>query len=60
MDQKSLVQIQQIVGAATESFRADIAEAGRHTGVLTEELRHELQRVAEKFQLHLDRRQADD
>ena len=60
MDQESLAQIQQIVGAATETLRVEITDAKRHTGVLTEELRHELQRVAEKFQLHLDRRQADD
>jgi hypothetical protein len=78
MDQESLAQIQQIVDAATEalrtdiagvkrhtevvteSLRADIADAKRHTGVLTEGLRHELQLVAEGFQMHLDRRHADD
>ena len=60
MDQESLAQIQQIVGAAAEALRADIADAKRHTGVLTEELRHELQLVAEGFQMHLDRRHADD
>ncbi len=68
MDQESLAQIQQIVGAATEAIRADltgtlrteIADTKRHTGVLTEGLRHELQLVAEGFQLHLDRRHADD
>lgn len=78
MDQESLAQIQQIVGAATEALRtdiagvkrhtdiatealrADIADAKRHTGVLTEGLRHELQLVAEGFQMHLDRRHADD
>ena len=60
MDQESLVQIQQIVGAAAESLRADIADAKRHTGVLTEGLRHELQLVAEGFQMHLDRRHTDD
>jgi len=50
MDQESLTQIQQIVGAATEALRADltgtlrteIADTKRHTGVLTEGLRHEL------------------
>ena len=47
MDQESLIQIQEIVGAATESLRGDIADAKRHSGVLTEELRHELQLVAE-------------
>lgn len=68
MDQESLAQIQQIVGAATEALRADItgalrteiADTKRHTGVLTEGLRHELQLVAEGFQIHLDRRHADD
>ncbi|MDH4329518.1 MAG: hypothetical protein OEV77_13420 [Nitrospira sp.] len=68
MDQESLTQIQQIVGAATEALRADltgtlrteIADTKRHTGVLTEGLRHELQLVAEGFQMHLDRRHADD
>ena len=60
MDQESLAQIQQIVGAAAEALRTDIADAKRHTGVLTEGLRHELQLVAEGFQMHLDRRHADD
>ncbi|WP_455378697.1 hypothetical protein [Petrachloros mirabilis] len=60
MDQESLAQIQQIVGAATESLRADIADAKRQSGVLTEQLRHELQHVAEGFQMHLDRRHVDD
>jgi len=60
VDQGSLEQIRQIIGATTESLRADITEARRHTGVLTEGLRHELQLVAEGFQMHLDRRHADD
>ena len=60
MDHESLAQIQQIVGAAAESLRADIADAKRQSGVLTEGLRHELQLVAEGFQMHLDRRHADD
>jgi len=60
MDQESLAQIQQIVGAATEALRSDIADSKRQTGVLTEGLRHELQLVAEGFQMHLDRRHADD
>ena len=60
MDQESLAQIQQIIGTATETLRADIADAKRHSGVLTEGLRHELQLVAEGFQMHLDRRHADD
>ena len=60
MDQESLAQIQQIVEAATETLRVEIADAKRHTGVLTEGLRHELQLVTEGFQMHLDRRHADD
>ena len=60
MDQESLAQIQQIVAAATETLRTEIVDAKRHTGVLTEGLRHELQLVAEGFQMHLDRRHADD
>ena len=60
MDQESLAQIQQILGAATEALRTEIVDAKRHTGVLTEGLRHELQLVAEGFQMHLDRRHTDD
>jgi hypothetical protein len=68
MDQESLAQIQQIVSAATEALRADlagtlrteIADTKRHTGVPTEGLRHELRLVAEGFQMHLDRRDSDD
>lgn len=60
MDQESLAKIQQIVNAATETLRVEIVDAKRHTGVLTEGLRHELQLVAEGFQMHLDRRHADD
>jgi hypothetical protein len=60
MDKESLAQIQQIVGAATETLRVEIADVKRHTGVLTEGLSHELQLVAEGFQMHLDRRHADD
>ena len=60
MDQESLSQIQQIVGAATETLRIEIVDAKRHTGVLTEGLRHEIQLVAEGFQMHLDRRHVDD
>ena len=56
MDKESLAQIQQIVSAATETLRVEIADAKRHTGLLTEGLRRELQLVAEGFQLHLDRR----
>ena len=60
MDQESLAQIQQIVSAATDALRTEIVDAKRHTGVLTEGIRHELQLVAEGFQMHLDRRHADE
>jgi hypothetical protein len=60
MDQESLAQIREIVSAATESVRTEIADSRRHIGVLTEELRHELQLVAEGFQMHLDRRHTED
>ncbi len=60
MDQESLVQIQQIVGASTEALRTEIVDAKRHTGFLTEGLRHELQLVVEGFQMHLGQRHADD
>ena len=60
MDQESLAQIEQIVGSAVETLRRDIVETTRQTGVLTEGLRHELQVVAEGFQLHLDRRHTND
>lgn len=60
MDQESLAQTQQIVRAATEALRTEIVDAKQHTAVLTEGLRHELQLVAEGFQMHLDRRHIDD
>ncbi|MDP1769308.1 MAG: hypothetical protein Q8L74_10965 [Nitrospirota bacterium] len=60
MDQESLAQIQQIVGAATESIWTEIVDAKRHTGVLTEGSRHKLRLVSKGFQMHLDRRHADD
>jgi hypothetical protein len=60
MDQESLAQIQQIVGAATDALRTEIIDAKRHSGVITEGLRHEIQLVAEGFQMHLDRRHTDD
>ena len=60
MDQESLEQIHQIVSAATEILRAEIVDGKRHTGVLTEGLRQELQLVAEGFRMHLDRRHTDD
>lgn len=60
MDQESLAQIQQLIATATDTLRVDISDSKRHAGILTEGLRHELQLVAEGFQLHLDRRHAED
>lgn len=60
MDQESLVQIQQIIGTATEFLRTEVVDAKRHTGVLTEGFRHELRLVSEGFQMHLGQRHADD
>lgn len=60
VDQESLAHIRQIVGAATEALRIEIVEAKRHTGVLTEGFRHEIQVAAEGFQMRLDRRHAND
>ncbi len=42
MDQESLAKIQQIVGAATEALRTDIAEIKRHTDDATEALRADI------------------
>lgn len=60
MDQESLAQIQQLITASTDTLRVDIADSKRHAGVLAEGLRHELQLVAEGFQMHLDGRHAED
>lgn len=60
MDQESLAQLQQIIGASTEALRTEIVDAKRHTGVLTEGLRHQLRLVSEGFQMHLGQRHADD
>lgn len=60
MDQESLAQIQQLIAAATDTFRKELADSKRHSGVLAEGLCHELQLVAGGFQMHLDRRHAED
>lgn len=60
MDQESLAQIQQLIAVATDTLRVDISDSKRHAGILAEGLRHELQLVAEGFQLHLDRRHAEE
>lgn len=75
MDADSLAQIQLIVTTATDglrqelrqevrtaasSLREEMADTKRHTGVLIEGLRHELQLVTEGVQLHLERRHAEE
>lgn len=42
MDQESLAQIQQIIGAATEAIRVEITDVKRHTDVATEALQEEI------------------
>lgn len=60
MDHESLVQIQRIVNAATETLRVEIVSAKRQVGILTEGFRHEVKLVVEGFQIHLGRRHVDD
>lgn len=60
MDEESLAQIQQLITVATDTLRGELADSKRHAGVLAEGLRHELRFVAEGFQMHLDRRHAED
>jgi hypothetical protein len=60
MDEESLAKIQQLIAAATDTLRGEFADSKRHAGVLAEGLRHEIQLVAEGFQMHLDRRHAED
>lgn len=60
MNQDSLAQTQQIVNAAIQTLRIEIVDAKRHASVLTERLWHDLQLVAEGFQMHLDLRHAND
>jgi hypothetical protein len=49
MDEASLIQIREIIDAAAESLRSDIAEARQHSGVLTEGLRQEFHLVNESL-----------
>ena len=50
---------QEVSGLARE-LREGIAEGKRHTGVLVEGLRHELQLVAEGLQMHVEQRHQED
>lgn len=56
--------LRQDIAASAAGLRQDIAasseETKRHTGVLIESLRHDVQSMAEGFQMHLDRRHAED
>ena len=71
MDTEMLAQIQQMIEAATGTLRQEIAglamelreeiaDSKRHTGVLVEGLRHELQLVAEGVQMHVEQRHQED
>ena len=48
------------VAALRQSTGTTAEDIKRHTGVLIEGLRHDIQSVAEGFQMHLDRRHAED
>jgi len=45
MNQELLIQIEQIVGVATEALRTDIAEGRRHTDAASQALRADLAEV---------------
>lgn len=55
-----LEQIQQMITVATNDLRQEIVEAKRHSGVLVEGLRHEMQLLAEGLQMHIERRHLED
>jgi hypothetical protein len=60
VNQESLAKVQQIVSAATETLRTEIIAVKRRTAILTDGVQHEFKMVAKGFQMHLDRRHADD
>ena len=60
MNQESLAKVQQIVCLVTETLRTAIIAVEKHTAVLTDGVQHEFKIVAKGFQMHLDRRHADD
>lgn len=49
MDQESLVQIQQLIAAATDTLHGELVDSNRHAGVLAEGLRHELSLLPKDF-----------
>jgi hypothetical protein len=60
-DMATLRQSQEATAAGLRNEVTTTAEEiKRHTGVLLEGLRHDIQSVAEGFQMHLDRRHAED
>ena len=54
------VELRQDMNALRQSTEMTAEDIKRHTGVLIEGLRHDVQSVAEGFQIHLDRRHAED
>lgn len=54
------VELRQDMNALRQSTEMTAEDIKRHTGVLIEGLRHDVQSVAEGFQMHLDRRHAED
>jgi hypothetical protein len=60
-DMAALHQSQETTAVALrQDIAASAEETKRHTGVLVESLRHDIQSVAEGFQMHLDRRHTED
>lgn len=61
---RDIAELRQTQETTAAGLRQDIAasseETKRHTGVLIESLRHDVQSMAEGFQMHLDRRHAED
>ena len=54
------IELRRDMGALRQSTETTAEDIKRHTGVLIEGLRHDIQSVAEGFQLHLDRRHTED
>ena len=54
------MELRRDMGALRQSTETSAEDIKRHTGVLIEGLRHDIQSVSEGFQMHLDRRHAED
>jgi chromosome segregation ATPase len=52
--------VRQEISGLAQDLREGIAEGKRHTGVLVQGLRHELQLVAEGLQMHVEQRHQED